>query len=143
MITLTISRTSLGLLPLTIANSGRTAGTYVLTAGGWNPGAVERENSYARSRWLPGAQLVSTRDELMALSLTVRLWSDSVPNLRTMADTLGEALGQFSYTITENVTGALTPRIYDCMPASYSIDSDPVQWRQFTTTLTASIPRQP
>lgn len=144
MITLSISRDGLTVpaLPLTIGTA-RTAGSYQLTANGWNPGRVQRDNSIAQSRWLSGGALVSTRDEIVTLELTVRIWGSSVANMRSMVDDLGDALGQWSYTITETITGSLTPNVYACMPASWAIESDPNQWRQFTTLFTASIPRQP
>jgi hypothetical protein len=141
VITLSIDRSSLGLLPLSVGTA-RTAGTYQLTANGWNPGRVQRDNAIATSRWLSGGRLVSTRNEIISLELTVRVWGSSVANMRTMVDDLGNALGQFSYTVTETVTGALTTNVYTCMPASWSVESDPNQWRQFTTLFTASIPRE-
>jgi len=141
VITLSIDRSSLGLLPLSVGTA-RTAGTYQLTANGWNPGRVQRDNAIATSRWLSGGRLVSTRNEIISLELTVRVWGSSVANMRTMVDDLGNALGQFSYQITETVTGALTTNVYTCMPASWSVESDPNQWRQFTTLFTASIPRE-
>ena len=142
MITLSIDRASLGLLPLAVTNTGRTAGTYVLDANGWNPGRVQRDNAVATSRWLSGGKLVSTREEIISLELTVRVWGSSVANMRTMVDALGDALGQYSYTVTETITGALSTNVYTCMPASWAVESDPNQWRQFTTLFTASIPRE-
>lgn len=141
MIALSIDRSSLGLLPLSIGTA-RTAGSYQLAANGWNPGRVQRDNAVATSRWLSGGKLVSTRNEIISLELTVRIWGTSVANMRTMIDDLGNALGQYSYTVTETVTGALTTNVYDCMPASWAVESDPNQWRQFTTLFTASIPRE-
>lgn len=141
MITLSIDRSSLALLPLAVGTA-RTAGSYQLTANGWNPGRVQRDNAVATSRWLSGGKLVSTRNEIISLELTVRIWGSSVANMRTMIDDLGNALGQFSYQVTETVSGALTTNVYDCMPASWAVESDPNQWRQFTTLFTASIPRE-
>ena len=142
MISLSIDRSSLGLTPLPLVDSGRTAGTYVVTADGWAPGAVIAENDYAQSRWLDGGQIVSTRREIVTMSLVVRLWASTLPGLTTMVDTLAAALGQRSYTITE--TGLATlPRTWSCFAASVVPAYDPVQLRQFTTIVTASIPRQP
>lgn len=143
MISLTISRDGLDVpaLPLSIGTS-RTPGSYQLAANGWNPGRVQRDNAIAQSRWLSGGKLISTRNEIITLDLTVRIWGTSVANMRTMVDDLGNALGQFSYTITEQISGALTTNVYTCMPASWAIESDPNQWRQYTTLFTASIPRE-
>lgn len=138
MISLTIDRTSLGLLPYTITDTG-TSGP-VLVA--FQPGAIQRENAIATSRWIDGGALVSTRTEMTALSLTVRLWSTSYAQLRTDADTLGDALGQYSYTITETpTTGAA--RVYTCMPASWQMEMNPADLQKFTALFTASVPRQP
>ena len=142
MISLSISRTSLGLLPLTITDNGRTAGTYVLTQDGWFPGAVQADSTYARSRWIDGAQLTSSRVDLLAMTLTVQCWAASATSARSMADTLGAALMQDSYTITESGL-SLTPVVYNCLPASWSMDWDPILLRQGLAIFTASIPRQP
>ena len=48
MIGLSVDRSSLGLLPLSLtAATGRTAGSYQLAANGWNPGRVQRDNAVA------------------------------------------------------------------------------------------------
>lgn len=139
MITLTIDRSSLGLLPLTINDTG--TGTYVLQA--LNPGTRVRDNAVATSRWLDGGQLVSSRVDLVTLDLVVRINAASVPAVLTAADDLDAALGQFGYTITQAVSGAITTTTYTCMPASTSFAYDPVQLRANTSVFSASIPRQP
>jgi hypothetical protein len=139
VITLTIDRSSLGLLPLTINDSG--TGTYVLTS--FMPGAKSRDNSYAQSRWLDGGRLVSTRTEIVTMDMVVRINSTTVPLLLDAATVLETALDQFGYTITEAVSGAVSTTTYTCMPASTSFPYDPVQFRRFTGLFTASIPRQP
>ena len=144
MISLSISRSGLTppLTPLTITDTGRASGTYVLNADGWFPGSVQAESSYARSRWLDGAQLVSSRVDLLTMQLSVQCWGASASAVRGMADTLGAALMQDSYTITE--TGmSVTPVVYRCLPASWSMSWDPVLLRQGLALFTASIPRQP
>ena len=139
MITLTIDRSSLGLLPLTINDSG--TGTYVLTS--FTPGAKGRDNSYAASRWLDGARLVSSRTELLTMDMVVRINAATVPLLTDAAVVLDAALDQFGYTITEAISGALTTTAYTCLPASTSFPYDPVQFRRGTGLFSASIPRQP
>jgi hypothetical protein len=139
MLTLTIDRASIGLLPLTISDTG--TGTYVLSA--FTPGAKARDNTIATSRWLDGGQLVSTRVDILTMDMVVRINAASVSALKTAADALDAALGQFDYTITETIAGALTPTVYTCMPASTSWPYDPVAFRAGTSLFTASIPRQP
>lgn len=139
MITLTVDRSSLGLLPLTINDAG--TGTYVLVA--LDAGTRVRDNAIAASRWLDGGQLVSSRVDLVSLSLSVRVNASTVPTILSAADALDAALGQFGYTITQAVAGAITPTTYTCLPASTSFAYDPVQLRAGTGVLTASIPVQP
>jgi hypothetical protein len=142
MISLSIDRSSLGQLPLTLVDSGRAAGSYVITADGWFPGAVQADNDYARSKWINGAQLIASRVDLLTMQLAVRCWAASATAARQMADTLGAALLQDSYTITESGLST-TPVVYQCLPASWSMDWNPVELSQGTTLFTASIPRQP
>lgn len=139
MISLTVDRSSLGLLPLT-ANDFGTTGAVVAA---WQPSRKERDNAVARSRWLSGGSLVSTRDEIVGMDLVMRLYASSHTLIRSAVDEWDAALGQFSYTITETITGAITPTVYDCQPASWQVDNDPVAIRAGFVILTASIPRQP
>jgi len=139
MLTLTIDRSSLGLLPLTVNDTG--TGTYVLSA--FAPGTKARDNAVATSRWIDGGQLVSSRVDVLTMDLVVRINAASVAALKTAADELDAALGQFDYTITEAVTGALTSTVYTCLPASTSFPYDPIGFRAGTSLFTASIPRQP
>ena len=138
MISLTVDRTSLGLLPYTITDTG-TSGP-VLVA--FQPGAISRENVVATSRWVDGGALVSTRTEMTSMDLVVRLYSTSYAQLRTDAETLGDALGQYGYTITETPTTG-SARTYTCLPASWQMEMSPPELRRFTALFTASIPRQP
>ena len=141
MITLTISRTDLTVpgLPLTITDSG--TGTYVLVA--YAPGAKAKDNAIAKSRWLPGGALVSTKTDILTMDLVVRVNAATVPALITAAEALDEALDQFGYTITEQVSGALTSTTYTCLPANTSFPYDPILFRAGMGLFTASIPRQP
>ena len=141
MITLTISRTDLTipLLPLTISDGG--TGTYVLVS--FAPGAKQRDNAYAQSRWLDGGQLVSTRTDIVTMDLAVQVRGSSTQAIIDAAEALDQALDQFAYTVTQSVTGALTTTVYDCMPANTSFPYDPVMFRAGLGMFTASIPRQP
>lgn len=141
MITLSISRTNLTVpdVPLTINDSG--AGTYVLVA--LQPGAKARDNAIASSRWIDGGALVSTKVDLLSLDLVVRINAATVPLLLAAADTLDTALAQRSYTITQQVSGAVTATTYTCLPASTNFPYDPVQFRAGTGVFTATILRQP
>lgn len=141
MITLTIDRSALTIpgLPLTITDSG--TGTYVLVS--YAPGAKQRDNAIAKSRWLPGGALVSTKTDILTMDLVVRINAASVPALLAAAATLDEALDQFGFTITEQVAGALTSTTYTCLPANTSFPYDPILFRAGMGLFTASIPRQP
>jgi hypothetical protein len=141
VITLTISRDDVSppSLPLTINDSG--SGTYVLVS--FEPGSRARNNAIARSRWIDGGQLVSSTTDVLTMDLVVRINAASTAALKDAADALDAALSQFGYTITEQITGAITSTVYTCMPANTSFPYDPVQFRAGTALFTASIPRQP
>lgn len=141
MISLTISRDLLTppQTPLTISDSG--TGTYVLVS--MDPGARLRENAVAKSRWIDGGQLVSTRTDLLTLELVVRINATGMAAVKAAADALDEALNQWGFTITETVTGAITSSTFTCLPATTAFAYDPVQFRANTGLFTASIPRQP
>ena len=141
MITLTISRDNLAVpaLPLTINDSG--TGTYVLVS--MEPGARAKDNAYARSRWLDGAQLVSTRQDLLSLDLVIRINAAGMAALKAAAEALDDAFDQWSYTITETISGAVTSTVYTCCPANTAFGYDPIQFRANTALYTASVPRQP
>lgn len=111
-IALAVSRTSLGLIPLTAADTGTTGAVII----GWNPGSVDPANEYAESAWLNGASLARTRVPLLNAALSLRLYAASVAAVRTLHSTWLAALGQQSYTITETFTGGSV--VYDCCPAS-------------------------
>lgn len=141
MITLTISRDNLDVpqLPLTINASG--TGTYVLMD--MSPGARAKDNVFARSRWLDGAALVSTRQDLLSLDLVIRINATGMAGVKAAAAVLDDAFDQWTYTITETVTGSLTSTVYTCSPANTAFAYDPVQFRANTGLYTASVPRQP
>ena len=137
MIALAVSRTALGLLPLTAADSG-TSGAVIID---WQPGDVEPDNEYAESAWLDGSSLARTRSGLITARLELRLYAASVSAVYTLQDSWRTALSQFSYTVTETFTGG--SHVYNCCPAALSPTLVGTQLRQGTLLLTASIPRQP
>lgn len=139
MIALSIARSSLGLTPLSIADDG--TGTYVLMS--FTPGQRQRDNAIAASRWIDGGQLVSSKTDILTLDMVVKIQAATVPLLQQYADDLDAALNQFSYTITQTITGQLTSTTYTCMPASTSFPFDAVSFRAGLGYFTASIPRQP
>ena len=141
MISLSISRDSLTppLTPLSIADAG--TGTYVLMS--FNPGQRLRDNAIAESRWIDGGSLTSSKVGLLTMQMTLMIRAASLSALETAAADLDEALGQFSYTITQTTAGALTTTTYTCMPASTSLDYDPALLRNSMGLFTATIPVQP
>ena len=135
------------MISLTLSNGTATAITidpqgksgYVLAS--MNPGQTIRDNTYATSRWVDGAALTSTREDVTALDVVVQAWGTSLADMMTKVDTLGSALGQYAYTVTAAWSGGSA--VYTAMPASYSVSYDPNYLRNFLTVVTASIPRQP
>lgn len=138
MIALSVSRTSLGLVPLTVSDvTGAGA-----TLRDWNPGVADREVVIARSKWAPGGVATRTRDDVVLMKLELYLRGGSLAASRVLAETWSAALGQLDYTITETVTGG-TPRPYAAMPASVLLDDDPDYLRNGIVIVSASIPRNP
>jgi hypothetical protein len=135
VITLTLSNGTA--TPITITDSG--ASGYVLVSV--SPGGAVRDNTYATSRWLDGAALTSTRDEMTSVDAVIQTWGTSLADSITKVATLGSALGQYTYTVTAAYAGGSA--VYTACPASYSVTYDPNYMRNFLTVVTASIPRQP
>lgn len=125
-----------GTATYSVTDSGTTG--YVLEA--WNPGLVSRDNTYATSRWIDGGALTSSRKDILTMEGSIQSWGTSTTDAVAKANTLGSALGAFSYTITESGAGAAT---YTCMPADYRIEYNPAKLRGFLAVITVSIPRQP
>lgn len=135
MITLTIAGTN----GTVTVNPTGTSG-YVLVA--LDPGAVERDNTYARSRWLDGAQLVSTRTELSSLTAVVQVWGTALAHVESQIDALGSVVDAFGYTVTAAYTGGGSA-VYTALPASYDVAYDPALLRQNMALVTLDIPVQP
>jgi hypothetical protein len=135
---LSINRSSLsqGDLDITADGSGR----YELVS--FTPGRVDRDNVYAESRWLDGAQMVSSRKRLATMNLVVRVHGDDAEDALDGADELTAALAdQLRYTITEETGTAL--REYACLSATVDTGRDPVLLEAGIVVVTAIIPRQP
>lgn len=139
MISLSVSRASLGLTPLTLADTGITGNVIVA----WNPNLPEREVSWSRSRWLSGASQTSSRDDVVGADLTFQIWGASAGAIWTTAGLWDAALAQFTYTVTETRSGSLSPIVYDCAPTSLRVASDPVTIRAGFVVASCTIPRQP
>lgn len=136
-LTLTIDRTSLSLSALVVTSDGTSAAELVA----WDPGRIERQVDFARSRWLPGGFPVSSRDEIVATSLAVRLEAADADAVLAIADAWVTAFGQLNYTISED-TGTLVT-VYECFPASVQVSRDPELLDVGIVVVTVSIPRQP
>lgn len=142
MITLSISRDSLGLLPLSLPDT-LAIGTSGLALVTFNPGQSQADNAIATSRWLSGGSLTSTRREIITLEMSVRVVGSSLSDLDTRCNDLFDALGQFGYTISKAVTGGTTPVVYTCLPANFGRTYNPDLMRHNMDIVTASLPRQP
>ena len=138
MISLTISRASLGLTPLVINDV--TPGVYTITRE-FNPGRIDVDNVVAESRWQDGGLLTSSRRKITELTGTIRVSAGSLPGTVTAIDALAAALNQFAYTVTLQQGSVVTE--YVCMPASWQRAFDSVQMRAGADLMTVTIPRQP
>ena len=134
------------MISLTIVHSGGTvtipdtgSSGYVLVA--LSPGAKQRENSYAESRWIDGAALTSSRTTLVSMSATVRVIGTTTGHVFQQIDSLGSAVNEWEYTVTATYTGGSA--VYYAMPASYSVDYDPNLLRNRQALMTLSIPVAP
>ena len=116
-----------------------TSGYVLLTL---DPGSNERDNAYARSRWLDGAYLVSSRTELNSISAAVQVWGTAIYDVQTKIATLGSAIDAFGYTVTATYTGGGST-VYTAMPASYDVAYDPVLLSNNMAIVTLNIPVQP
>ena len=137
MIALTVSRTLLGLPPLTAVDV--TAPGATIRA--WNPGQVVRETTLARSPDMGGGVATASRDDVVTMTLDLFLRGGSLRQSRVLADAWAAALGQLDFTIREVCDGAT--RTWLCLPTSVDIPPTPALWRGGIVQLTASIPRNP
>ena len=140
MISLSISRanTTPPAVPLVIADQGHD--TYVIRD--FNEGGLTRDVTLAKSRWVDGAAYVSHRTDISSITLVVHVTSSSWANLDIDITTLANALAQYDYTITvSGSTGA--PKVYRCMPASYSRQMEPALLHHCMDVVTFTIPCQP
>ena len=138
MLSLSVSRTSLGLVPLTAADSTQASGATVMD---WSPGLVVRDTTIVKSKWADGGVVTHSRDDVVTMALVLFLRGGSLAASRVLAESWAAALGQFDYTITETLTGGV--RAFACMPANVDISASPNQWRAGVVSVTASIPRNP
>jgi len=138
MLSLSVSRTSLGLVPLTAADTTQALGATIMD---WSPGLVVRDVTIAKSKWAPGGVATRVRDDVVTMGLTLWLRGGSLAASRALAEAWVAALGQFDYTITETLTGATRP--FAAMPATVDIGSNPTLWRAGIVPVSASIPRNP
>lgn len=135
MISLTIAGTN---GTVTMTDTG-TSGYVLLTL---DPGSNERDNAYARSRWLDGAYLVSSRTELNSIAASVQVWGTALSDVQTKIATLGSAIDAWGYTVTAAYAGGGST-VYTAMPASYDVAYDPVLLSKNMAVVTLTIPVQP
>lgn len=138
MISITIDRSVLGLLPLSITDTG--ADSYSLmpgfSLGGWTP-----DNTYAESRWIDGAAMTSSRLTMSAMELNLRVEGVSLTDLQANVDALATAVGQFTYTVT--VTEGTTVTDYDCCSGSVRRAYNQTAMLNLADYVQVQIPRQP
>lgn len=138
MLSITIERTSLGLLPLSISDDG--TGTYTLMPG-FDAGVSTPENSLAESRWLDGAALVASRRVVTQVSMIVRVDGPTANALQANIAMLAQALDQFDYNV--RILEGSTVTTYACMPATWRRVYDADEMRRGRDLVVITIPRQP
>lgn len=138
MLTISIDRASLGLLPLTISDDG--TGTYTLMPG-FDAGTSTPENSIAESRWLDGGVLVASRRNVTQVSMLVRVDGPTANALQSNIAALAQALDQFDYSV-RIVEGSTTTTL-TCMPATWRRVYNADEMRRGRDLVVVTIPRQP
>ena len=141
MLTLSIDRSTLGLLPLSIVDN-LSPGTPGIAIMSWNPGQSVADNSIATSRWIDGGALTSRRRDIISMDAVFRVEGSSLANLVTRCDELTAALDQWGYTITETPLGG-SPLAYTCMPANFGRAYNSELMRHSIDLVNASVPRMP
>jgi hypothetical protein len=139
MISVSISRASLGLTPLAIGDTS--AGSVYTLMRDFNTGKVEADNTYAESRWQDGALLTSSRRKITEIAMLVRVTAGSVPGTVAAIAALADAIDQFDYEVT--VQQQTYVNVYRCSPASWERVFDATQMRNGADLLHITIPRQP
>ena len=134
MISLTIAGTN-----GTVTSSDTGQSGYVLLS--LDPGNNVRDNTYARSRWMDGAYLVSTRTELNSLTAAVQVWGTAISDVQAKIATLGSVVNAWGYTVTAAYAGGST--VYTAMPASYDVAFDPILLSRNMAVMTIDFPVQP
>ena len=141
-----IDRTSLGLSALLIvsADTDPTA-TYVLTKKGLGrPAITPRETKAPDSPDMNGSVLLNVVKEQSALPLEVLVQSDTAANLDAAVQELADAVWQFRYPTTVNISGV--SKVWSCTPSAVAPSSggeDDAQWLQFVDVLQLTIPVYP
>lgn len=119
--------------------------SYEITADGYGDGDIVSDNTYATSRWVDGAALISSRWEIASTTLRIRVKGSSTSDLYSKINSLVSLVSSFSYTLAVTVGGAT--RTYDCLPASVQIGDGgaftSVGARNTQQIVTITIPRQP
>lgn len=137
MIQVSISRTSLGLPPLVMEDSG--TGTYTIMPG-FSTGPSDADNVIAESRWQNGGVLTSTRRNITQLVMNVRVIAAGV-GMVSAVNTLAAAVEQFGYTVTV-VEGGVSST-YTCLPANWRRLFDERAMLSGRDYVALVIPRQP
>jgi hypothetical protein len=111
-LSVTISRTALGLSPLEIASGDDYyIGTQFLGA------AVQWERQQTTSQWLDGAVTTSRHRSAVTEQIAVEVTADTLVAVQAAINTLIQAFVQNSFTMTVVAGGAT--RVYRCEAADY------------------------
>jgi predicted flavoprotein YhiN len=133
--TLTIENVATPLSPIVIGTAGGTEYELISFA----PGRRVAVNKISDSTYVDGGVLISTRQDIVTMSLIVCVTGTSLSDLGDSIWALGDLLEQFGYTITDSTT----TDEFLCLPASWERSYDPLLATDFMDYVTASIPRQP
>lgn len=139
MISVSVSRASLGLVPLTFGDS---RGSAITIMPGWSFGDDDAENEYAESAWLSGSSVARTRYPLTDIVLPLVIRTTSITALESTYTALLAAVRQGpSFDVTRTLGGVA--RTYSCCPGKASRAFDKFRLLKGEDALTLTIPRQP
>lgn len=140
LISVSVSRTSLGLVPLVFGDS---RGAAITIMPGWSFGDDDAENEYATSADIPGASVARTHIPMSEIVLPIVIRTTSLAALETTYTAVVAAIRQApSFDVTRTLGGTVI-RTYSCAPGRASRDWDKFRLLKGEDKVTLTIPRQP
>lgn len=141
--TFTVSRTRLGLSPLSLNTNSAGGGIEVVE---WGEGERVIEADWSTSPVTDGAVLNTAPSALQNAVLVVNCWGTPA-QIKTSIEAITAAFSQYEYTLTVNIAGTTDMGTWKCHPANIAI-GETGRWNNETLNagwqeVEINIPRQP